>query len=124
AGTVVRLGDRAQIVGWDEALAGARALADRYGEATILAERAASRMRSGDPADDAIMSDLATAVRLFEAIEARPALARALREQARALDAAGPTSEADAARSRAAGIEKDLGIAPRTEHDTAKAPIA
>ena len=124
AGTVVRLGDRAQIVGWDEALAGARALADRYGEATILAERAASRMRSGDPADDAIMSDLATAVRLFEAIEARPALARAPREQARALDAAGPTSEADAARSRAAGIEKDLGIAPRTEHDTAKAPIA
>ncbi len=105
------LGDvPAGLVGWTLALEGAHAMRDRYGEAITLWHRARTRAHATPPDHPAALADLDTATKLFEEMEARPSLARALRDRAKILRALGRTAEADEAdqRSRAIGVELGL----------------
>ena len=106
-----RLGDvPAGTAGWNLALERARAMHDRYGEAMTLWQRGRTRADATAPDHIAALADLDIASTLFEEMEARPSLARSLRDRARVLRALGRTAEADAAdqRSRAIGVELGL----------------
>lgn len=98
------------LAGWTLALAGAHAMRDRYGEAITLWHRARTRAHATPPDHAAALADLDTATKLFEEMEARPSLARSLRDRARVLRALGRAADADAAdqRSRAIGVELGL----------------
>jgi len=106
-----RLGDvPGGIAAWTLALERASAMHDRSGEAMTLWQRARATA-AGDPPDlAAALVDIDVAVALIEAMEARPELARALRDRAkilRALDRDADAAESDA-RSRAIGTELGL----------------
>ena len=102
------------IAGWNDALEHAHAMNDRYGEAQTLWGRGVSRAAQQDaglPADlSAALDDLDRAVQLFEAMEATPALARALRDRAGVLRRLGRESDATADQRRSAQIGTDLGL--------------
>jgi len=49
-------------------------------------------------------------VRLFDEMDARPSLARVLRDQARVLRAVGRTTDAEAAEQRSTAIAAELGL--------------
>ncbi len=90
-----RLGDMpAGVAGWKGALADARAMSDRFGEAYTFWGRARTYQREPAPDWTAVLGDLDTAVGLFRAMEARPALARALADRANARRALGRAAEA------------------------------
>jgi len=93
----------------DEALAIARSVHNTMGEANILAKRAQTTARRGDP--EAALVDFAAAAAVFEAEGARPTLARVLHGWGEALRAAGRDAEADATLRRALGLFEELGIA-------------
>ena len=107
----VRLGDAAGGTAmWTVALERARGMNDRYGEAITVWQRAHARA-GGEPADHAgALEDLDVAVRLFEAMEALPSLARALRDRARILRALGRTDEAATSDRRSTEIALALGL--------------
>jgi tetratricopeptide (TPR) repeat protein len=106
-----RLGDLpAGDAGWNEALEAARAGSDRFGEAVTLWGRARTYVRQGAPDWAAPLSDLDKAVALFEAMEARPSLARALRDRAQVLRAIGRNAEADDVQHRALEIATEIGL--------------
>jgi tetratricopeptide (TPR) repeat protein len=106
-----RLGDLpGGIAGWEEALAGARAMSDRFGEAQTLWGRARTLGRQSTPDWTAALADLDRAVELFEAMETRPSLARALHDRAqalRALDRAGEAADDD---RRSDDLGRQLGL--------------
>ncbi|MGH2379050.1 MAG: hypothetical protein ACRDGT_11310, partial [Candidatus Limnocylindria bacterium] len=106
AAAVARLGEPGTPEGWEASLETARRLGDRFGEATILLRRATS-LGGDDPA--AAIASLESAVRIFEELETRPALSRALRAYAGALSRAGRDEEARAARARADALADELG---------------
>jgi len=114
ASAAARLGDpAAAAAGWDASLAAARKVGDRFGEATVLARRAAVLARA-EPADwSGILADLETAIGVFEEIETRPALARVLRTHAIALTRAGRPEEGRATLSRSRAIGDELGLRDR-----------
>ena len=58
----------------------------------------------------AALADFDNAVRLFEEMEARPALARSLYDRAKALRALGRTAEAAEVEQRALTLGRDLGL--------------
>ena len=104
------------IEAWDQALAGARAMNDRYGEAQTLWGRARAYARLPEANWPAALADLDRAIELFERMETRPSLARALRDRAQALRelSHGAQAEGDERRSLELGRElglKDLGAA-------------
>lgn len=106
-----RLGDLpGGVAGWNEALASARAMNDRYGEAQTLWGRARTYARQETPDWPAAVHDLDRAVELFEAMETRPSLARALRDRAQALRALGRGDEADDADRRSQELSRQLGL--------------
>jgi len=106
-----RLGDMpGGIAGWDEALAGALGMGDRYGEAQTLWGRGRSYLREEKPDLDAALADLNRAVELFEAMEARPALARALHDRSSALTALGRADEGDRDEQRSQQLGRELGL--------------
>ena len=106
-----QLGDLpAGVAAWDEALASARAMNDRYGEAITLWGRARSYVRQPTPDWIAALSDLDRAIELFEAMEARPSLARALYDRAQALRGLGRVDQAADADSRARELGRELGL--------------
>jgi len=106
-----RLGDvPAAEAGWDESLAEARASGDRYGEAMTLWARARTHARQSTPDWTAALSDLDAALALLEPMEARPSVARALRDRAEVLRGVGRGGEADAAEQRSREIGKELGL--------------
>ena len=106
-----RLGDEpAGNAGWNEALATAVSGGDRFGEAVTLWGRARTHVRRQDPDWDAAIADLDKALALFEAMEARPSIARVLRDRADVLRAQGRTAEADVAQQRARELAKELGL--------------
>jgi tetratricopeptide (TPR) repeat protein len=111
-GTVrARLGDLpAGDAGWNDALAAARAGGDRFGEAVTLWGRGRTHGRQTAPDWDAALSDLDAALALFEGMEARPSIARTLRDRAYVLRALGHEDRAaqDDARSRA--IAAEIGL--------------
>jgi tetratricopeptide (TPR) repeat protein len=112
AGSVrARLGEKpAGVAEWGEALAAARAMSDRYGEAVTLWNRGRSRSRQREPDYPAALVDLDAARALFESMEARPALARVLRDRAQPLRALGRKGEADEADESARALAKELGL--------------
>ncbi len=103
-------GDAAGVAGWKLALDRAESMHDKYGEATTLWQRARSRMAATPPDHVAALADLETATKLFGEMETRPALARALRDQAHTLRALGRTADADAADARSKAIGAELGL--------------
>ncbi len=98
------------IAGWDEALARSRSMHDRYGEAQTLWRRGQALGRQDRPDLDAALADLDRAVELFEAMEARPSLARAARDRAEVLRGLGRAEEADAVDRRALDLGRELGL--------------
>ncbi|MDP9266511.1 MAG: hypothetical protein M3O91_10410, partial [Chloroflexota bacterium] len=96
--------------GWATALEAARRMGDPVQEATVRRQRALGLAAGADPDWPAILEDLERAAALFEASEARPALARTLRDQGRALDALGRRDDAAAARARAAQLGREIGL--------------
>jgi tetratricopeptide (TPR) repeat protein len=98
------------VVGWDQALAGAHAMGDRYGEAQTLWGRARTLARQASPDWNAALVDLDRAVELFEAMEARPSLARALHDRAQALAAAGRADEAAEVDRTSIELGRALGL--------------
>lgn len=106
-----RLGDAAAgNAGWDLALARAAALRDTYGEAMTRWQRARTRADEGSPDDPTILEDIDAALRLFEEMEAAPAIARALRDRGHILRALGRPADADASDERSRAIAAELGL--------------
>jgi hypothetical protein len=58
----------------------------------------------------AALADLDRAIELFEAMETRPSLARALHDRALALRALGRGAEADEAEHRSRDLGRELGL--------------
>lgn len=112
AGSVrARLGEKpAGVAEWSEALTAAQAMGDRYGEAVTLWNRGRSRSRQREPDYAAALVDLDAAGALFESMEARPGLARVLRDRARTLRALGREGEADGADRSASALAEELGL--------------
>ena len=111
ASTRAQLGDLPSgVAGWDEALAGARAMNDRFGEAQTLWGRGRTLARQARPDWEAALADLHRAVELFEAMEARPSLARALHDRAQALRALGRAEEAADSERRSGELARELGL--------------
>jgi len=103
------LGDQpGGIAGWDEALASARAMGDSYGEAQTLWGRGRTRVHDREWAE--ALPDLDRAVEMFEAMEARPSLARALHDRAEALRALGRQTEADDSDRKSVELGRALGL--------------
>jgi len=111
-GTVrAQLGDLpGGVAGWDQALASARAMNDRFGEAQTLWGRGRTLARQATPDWNVALADLDRAVELFEAMETRPSLARALHDRAQALRALGRADEADKADGRSRDLGRQLGL--------------
>ncbi len=95
---------------WDEALAAAKAMNDRWGEAQTLRGRARSLANQPAPDWRALLEDLDRAERLLEAMEARPSIARVLREKAEVLRHLERIDEPDAADSRARSLARELDL--------------
>jgi tetratricopeptide (TPR) repeat protein len=112
AGSVrARLGEKpAGVAEWDEALTAAHAMSDRYGEAVTLWNRGRSRSRQREPDYAAALVDLDAAGSLFESMEARPGVARVLRDRAQALRALGREGEADEADRSSRELASELGL--------------
>ena len=106
-----RLGNLpAATVGWNLALERAVSTEDRYGEATTLWQRAGARANVDPPDHASALADIERAVQLFEEMEARPSVARALRDQARILRALGRTADADTVDARSKTLAAELGL--------------
>ena len=105
------LGDvPAGVAGWNLALDRAHAMHDRYGEAMTLWQRARTRASATSPDRSAALADINAATTLLEEMEARPSLARALRDRARILRALGRSAEAEGADERSKAIAAELGL--------------
>jgi tetratricopeptide (TPR) repeat protein len=106
-----RLGDQpAGDAGWNDALATAVSGGDRFGEAVTLWGRARTHLKRATPDWTSASTDLDKALGLFELMEARPSVARVLRDRAEVLRAQGRTAEADAAQQRSRDIAKELSL--------------
>ena len=106
-----RLGDLpAADAGWSDALADADTAGDRFGEAVTLWGRARTHLRQQSPDSAAALTDLDRAVALFEVMEARPSLARALRDRALVLRTVGRGGEAGEAERRSREIAAEIGL--------------
>jgi tetratricopeptide (TPR) repeat protein len=98
------------VAAWTLALERSHAMHDRSGETMTLWQRARTRAHATPPDHAAALADIDAATTLLEEMEARPSLARALRDQAQILRELGRAADADVAdrRSRAIGIELGL----------------
>jgi hypothetical protein len=85
-------------------------MSDRFGEAYTLWGRARTYAREPAPDWTAVLSDLDKAIELFRAMEARPALARALRDRANALRGAGRAADASSDDREAQELSRELGL--------------
>jgi tetratricopeptide (TPR) repeat protein len=105
------LGDQAGgDAGWKDALAAAAAGRDRFGEAVTLWGRARTHARLATPDWLAALRDIDRAIGLFEKMEARPSIARTLRDRSAVLRAMGRTAEAEDAERRSRAIASELGL--------------
>jgi len=107
-----RLGDvPGGVQDWDEALASAHQMGDRYGEAQTLWGRGRTHLQNKDWLS--ALPDLDRAMQLFEAMEARPALARVLHDRAETLRGLGRAAEGDEVDRRSADLWRQLGLRDR-----------
>ena len=93
---------------WEEALATARSIGNRVGEAGILAKRAEAFVTRGDI--DAARPDAEAAIGITAELGLRPHLARAQRAWGEALRAAGLATEAEPHLQKAATLFDELGL--------------
>ena len=108
------LGDFAAAEGsWEEGLATARSIGNRFGEAGILWKRAEASAQRGDRA--AALADFEASAAILEEFEARPQLARVLRGWGETLRAAGRAAEGDATLRRALALFEAMGIDAEAE---------
>jgi tetratricopeptide (TPR) repeat protein len=106
-----RLGDQpAGDAGWNDALAAAVAGGDRFGEAVTLWGRARTHLRRATPDWSSALVDLDKALALFELMEARPSVARVLRDRAEVLRSLGRAAEAEGPQQRSRDIAAELGL--------------
>jgi tetratricopeptide (TPR) repeat protein len=106
-----RLGERPDgVAEWNQALTAALAMGDRYGEAITLWNRGRSRARQREPDYASALIDLDAAAALLESMEARPGLARVLRDRARTLRVLGREDEADEVDRSSRTLAKELGL--------------
>ncbi|OLB94963.1 MAG: hypothetical protein AUI15_16280 [Actinobacteria bacterium 13_2_20CM_2_66_6] len=96
--------------GWNDALANAVSGGDRFGQAVTLWGRARTHLRRETPDWDAALADLDKALALFELMEARPSVARVLRDRGEVLRALGRTADADAMHLRSREIATELNL--------------
>ena len=85
-------------------------MSDRFGEAYTFWGRARTYQREPAPDWTAILGDLDTAVGLFRAMEARPALARALADRANARRALGRAAQAADDDRESHELSRELGL--------------
>lgn len=110
-GTVnTRLGNTVGANATVEALAGAHAMGDRYGEATVLWGRGRAYAGQAEPDWTAALADLDAAAALFDAMGARPSFARTQRDRAHALRALGREAEAVEAERVWRALGAELGL--------------
>ena len=108
------LGDFAAAEGsWEEGLATARSIGNRFGEAGILWKRAEASAQRGDRAS--ALADFEASAAILEEFEARPQLARVLRGWGETLRAAGRAAEGDATLRRALALFEAMGIDAEAE---------
>ncbi len=98
------------VADWDEALAAARTMNDRWGEAQTLRGRALSLAKQPNPDWTAVLADIDRALQLLEAMEARPSVARVRHERAEVLRRLGRRDEADDLDRRAQAQARELGL--------------
>ena len=85
-------------------------MSDRFGEAYTFWGRARTYQREPTPDWTAVLGDLDTAVGLFRAMEARPALARALADRVNARRALGRAAEAADDDRESRELSRELGL--------------
>jgi len=108
------LGDFAAAEGsWEEPLATARSIGNRFGEAGILWKRAEASANRDD--HGAALADFAASAAILEEFGARPQLARVLHGWGETLRAAGRAAEGDATLQRALALFEEMGIALEAE---------
>jgi tetratricopeptide (TPR) repeat protein len=95
---------------FDEALAEARMINDRWGEANVIWKRAITERRKADGDVDQMLADFATAAGAFDDMGARPFVARVSRDWGEALLALGRREDAAEQLNRAATLLHELGI--------------
>lgn len=95
---------------WNVALERAHSMRDRWGEAITLWHRARAQLQATPPDLAGALRDLDTAIALLEEMEARPSLARSLRDRAQILRAMDHAADADAADERSRTLAADLGL--------------
>ena len=105
--TAAALGDRGP-GDWTEALETARSIGNELGEAGILHKRAEALARLGS--FDEAVADFEVSSRIYEAQQARPALARVLQAWGDALRAAGREAEAEPVLRRSLALFEEMGI--------------
>lgn len=93
---------------WEDALATARSIGNRVGEAGILAKRAEAFVTRGDI--DAARPDAEAAIGITAELGLRPHLARTQRAWGEALRAAGLATEAEPHLQKAATLFDELGL--------------
>jgi tetratricopeptide (TPR) repeat protein len=96
------------VEGWDAALENALSMGDRYGEAQTLWGRGRAYAAKHDWST--ALPDLERAVQLFEEMEARPSLARALHDRAKVLRGVDRVEEADRDERRSTELGRELGL--------------
>ena len=98
------------VAAWTFALERADAMNDRGGEAMTLWQRARVEANGASPDHAAALADVDATLKLVEDMEARPAIARALRLRGQILRALGRAADADAADQRSRAIATELGL--------------
>jgi tetratricopeptide (TPR) repeat protein len=93
---------------WDEALATARSIGNRIGEAGILGKRGETLAGKGDL--ESARPDFEASIAILEELGLRPSLARVLRTWGEALHAAGREAEAEPILRRSLGLFEELGL--------------
>jgi tetratricopeptide (TPR) repeat protein len=105
---------------WDDALATARSIGNRIGEAGILGKRAESLIARGE--FDAARADFEASAAIAEELGLRPALARGLRTWGEALRSGGRAEEAEPILRRSLALFDELGL--ETEANALRALLA
>jgi tetratricopeptide (TPR) repeat protein len=100
---------------FDDAIAEARSVHDRWGETHVIWKRADTEAKKADGDRAMMLADYQTAAANFEDMSARPFLARVLHDWGQALRAAGREDEARAKLQRALALFEELGIGREAE---------
>jgi len=85
-------------------------MGDRYGEAQTLWGRGRTNAHQANPNLESALADLDRAIELFEEMEARPSLARALHDRALVLRTLGRAGDADRDEHRSNELGRELGL--------------